>query len=180
MKTTKYFLLLSGLFCVLSTSECKKSVPPAPDNPYGLPNATQTGAGTMACLINGTPWIFKWGLWAILNARVNDTAFSIGAYDSTPTTTIIYVISKPFSNKIYRLNDTAKAYGLQTVEKTCFQNLIGGYGNIVPIKSYEGEVHLTKVDSVKKIISGTFWYQIKTDYCDTIKITNGRFDVKHY
>ncbi|MDP3665672.1 MAG: DUF6252 family protein [Sediminibacterium sp.] len=178
MKMGNYFLWLLGLCVILTASQCKKSVGPPPDNPYGLPNATQTGANTMACLINGTPWIFKWRLWTSLNAKVNDTAFSIGAFDSTST--IIYVISKPSSDKIYRLNDTAKVYGLRTVEKNCFQNPIGGYGNIVPIKSYEGEVHLTKVDNVNKIISGTFWFQIKTDYCDTIKITNGRFDCQYY
>ncbi|WP_298390869.1 DUF6252 family protein [Hydrotalea sp.] len=178
MKNIQYTIGFIALIILTGCSSCKKTANPPPDNPYGLPNATQTGANIFACLINGTPWIFRGGGYAILNAKVRDTAFSIGAYDST--TTIIYVLSVPSTNKIYRLNDTTKVYGLRTVEKSCFQNYINGYGNIVPIKSYDGEVHLTKVDSVNKIISGTFWFHIKTDYCDTIKISNGRFDCQFH
>jgi hypothetical protein len=54
-----------------------------------------------------------------------------------------------------------------------------GYG-VGRGKSFQGELKLSKVDVSNKIISGTFWFNIKTDFCDTLKITDGRFDIKYY
>ena len=48
-----YFLALL-LAALLGLSQCKKKRDPAPEDQ--LPPATQTGANTFGCLVNGQPW----------------------------------------------------------------------------------------------------------------------------
>lgn len=51
MKNLTLLLLLS-IICI--SSSCRDD---NEDNPYGLPNATQSGEHTFGCLINGEPWV---------------------------------------------------------------------------------------------------------------------------
>jgi hypothetical protein len=41
-----------------------------------------------------------------------------------------------------------------------------------------GELNLKKFDEVNQIASGTFWFNAVNDVGDTVKVTEGRFDVK--
>ena len=54
MKNTFYYLTLLFLF---SFSQCRKNTGTPTDNPYGLPNATQTGANIFACRVSGQLFI---------------------------------------------------------------------------------------------------------------------------
>lgn len=76
------------------------------------------------------------------------------------------------------LNDTSLRFAKFSTNKPCFAN-IGGL-NVGSGKSYDGKLFLTKIDTFQKIISGTFQFSIKTDFCDTLKITDGRFDIKYF
>ena len=44
--------------------------------------------------------------------------------------------------------------------------------------SVTGYVDLTRLDNQQGIVSGTFAFTLAQPGCDTIKITNGRFDYK--
>src|SRR5579862_1006971 len=50
-----FLLFLLTFFILFAGCQCGKSI--VADNPYGLPNATQTGANTFACLINAKKFI---------------------------------------------------------------------------------------------------------------------------
>ena len=51
---------------------------------------------------------------------------------------------------------------------------------VIPIKdSLQNWTHITKLDSIKSIISGTFNMLLTSQNNDTVRITNGRFDVKY-
>ena len=78
---------------------------------------------------------------------------------------------------MYILNDTLNQFALFSTNKGCFS--VAGYGTGKG-KSYEGSISFSKIDESNKILSGTFWFNIKTDYCDTLKITDGRFDIRYY
>jgi len=41
-----------------------------------------------------------------------------------------------------------------------------------------GKLILLKADTINEIFSGTFEFTVVDSQCDTIKITNGRFDIK--
>ncbi len=64
------FIMLQAL---LGCSGCKNSPSPAVDNPYGLPNATQTGANVFACRINGQNWISSTSILAMGAGIFNDS-----------------------------------------------------------------------------------------------------------
>ena len=58
----KNIKLLPTLFLFVTCfcfAECHKEKNPPPDNPYGLPNATEDGHGLFACRINGVNTIAK-------------------------------------------------------------------------------------------------------------------------
>lgn len=174
MKTTLIQLLVLFLF---SCTACKKHKQPNPDNPYGLPNATQTGANVFACRVNGQNWISKSGSLYIRGGLQNSELAVSGFYEQTMG---INLNNFSHSYLSYQLSDTINSYGLYQVNNSCLLNPSGGFGGVTLVKSTNGLLTLTNVDTIKKILSGTFWFNIKTDYCDTLKITDGRFDIKYY
>jgi hypothetical protein len=79
----KLFLFLLLFMIVSSSSLCKKNQGPTPDNPYGLPNATQTGAMVFACRINGYSWNSK-GYFPYINGSIaDDTAKAFGQFGNS-------------------------------------------------------------------------------------------------
>lgn len=172
-------LMLFLIGCI----SCKKDQRPTPDNQNGLPNATQTGAGVFACLKNGQIWVSKTGT-DYMNANISDTSFGVGGRQSTGAiSSEMFSIGinedKVIHGSLFRLNDTAKHFARYDGNNvSCFTSN-GGYGS-VSVKAYDGELKLTKVDTINKILSGTFWFNIKTSYCDTMRITEGRFDIRYY
>ena len=72
-RSLKLFAVGIVFSSVLCFTQCRKHrIKPKPDNPYGLPNATQTGAGVFACLINGQKFVAR------RNAHISDGAVITG------------------------------------------------------------------------------------------------------
>ena len=169
--------------CFLLMGSCIKHKTIEPDNPYGLPNATQEGKNNFACRVNGENWIGT-------NKRPNyfavfyrDTSILISGIKSEEYLfEKIYFYRKGLTfnlNNEIPLNDTINNFAeFHTIGSDCFVSN-GGYGTIKR-KGYEGGLTITRADTIKKIVSGTFWFNILTDYCDTMKVTDGRFDIRYY
>ncbi len=45
--------------------------------------------------------------------------------------------------------------------------------------SFEGNLIFTKIDQTNYIISGTFEFSTVTEDCETVIVTNGRFDMQY-
>jgi len=45
--------------------------------------------------------------------------------------------------------------------------------------TYEGSISFTKIDRTNFIVSGQFEFSTVTQSCDTVRITDGRFDVQY-
>jgi len=75
----------------------------------------------------------------------------------------------------YALQDIASgnAYALDALS---YDNGISGT-DYETSKTSTGMLTITKLDAVKHIISGTFYFNAVDDFADTIKITDGRFDL---
>ena len=43
----------------------------------------------------------------------------------------------------------------------------------------EGTLTITHFDSINYIVAGTFEFTTTTEGCDTIRVTNGRFDIPY-
>lgn len=179
MKPSNILLMLCVAVMSMASQCNKKPVDPYSDN--GLPPATQTGANIFACKVNRQNWIAKNFRNNILGYNSNDTLVVSGANPETTSYMELFFIRINHliaGQQVYRLNDTLKYYAEFVTNKKCFSNTRGlDVGNG---KCYDGEINFTKIDKTNKILSGTFWFNIDTDYCNTLKITDGRFDIKYH
>ena len=65
------------------------------------------------------------------------------------------------------------------IDKTYAQVLYYYSNNEFETKSvHSGELTITKLDRENFIISGTFWFTAVNDQGDTLRVTDGRFDVR--
>ncbi len=184
------FLFMMLLFVGCQKERSEPEPLPYPFNKLPLP--TQTGENTFGCLINGEPWVayapwnpfggrfqaaydedhygldYNRRLWQFVlrqipsNDLMNDSISSSFTFDIRPITntghydkmnleyfTIRHSVSNPGSSKIYALDTLAPFH-----------------------------IHITKLDTVKKIVSGTFEMDMRriSDSLDVLQIRHGRFD----
>lgn len=172
------FLPLFVFVCCLCFVQCKKNkntIPP--DNPYGLPNATQEGKGIFACRVNGENWIVKNRMYTLGGGVRNDTlsiSGSSGGEDYFHRLTL-YISEVIEANRTYVLNNEHNNILLSANWTPC-QGAMGS--NVIREYATSGEIRLTKFDSDKKIIAGVFTCKIPIAACDTLNVTDGRFDIR--
>ncbi len=153
-----------------------------------LPEATQTGRGIFACLVDGKPFIDKSG-------SPNGISFNC----------FYQLIDGEYYFGITGLVDNIKigdfrSINIGTNKKSIIQNFSydlitdlpgnawgGGNVQIATIGSeytmtndnYFGQVFISKFDLENQIVSGTFWMNLQHPITgDTVKITEGRFDTR--
>jgi hypothetical protein len=138
-----------------------------------LPEATQTGKGTFACLINGEPFVVTNTSYqtAIYQGGILQIGGSKGVGDYNENISF-GIFDFPEGNKTYMFeNDRRKAgYSFREGDFKCFYT---------SDKTISGTITLTKLDTENYIVSGTFQFTTKTDGCEDISITNGVFDLKY-
>jgi len=173
-------LLTAFLFITMfSFNQCKKNrdaIPP--DNPYGLPNATQTGANIFACRVNGVNWISKNGIVNMGGGVSNDT---LSAHGKTGDNTYFDLIEFTIQGGAvqggqYDFNIT----GGKKINFETSQSCNGHLGPVLQQVSASGAGVITKIDRINKIISGSFNCKMPVAGCDTLNITDGRFDINYY
>jgi hypothetical protein len=143
-----------------------------------LPPATQTGANTFGCYVNGKLWVpkgyngtsnldlsydptFKGGTFNLSTYRIvsdNKQDILIGAYSLA-------------SVGNYNFNAKGSPIALFYDRKT-----LCSYDN--PQDYLKGSLIITKLDISLGIASGTFEFTLAKSGCDTVKVTQGRFDMK--
>lgn len=182
MKTAINLFLLSLL--IISTNSCSKQ--DDCENPVDcLPPATQIGANTAGCLVDGEvllPRGRSLNSGSILKAQYNFNEgtynFSIGINDRKKNNLIFIRINntKLEENGIYPLI-------LKSETKGSASYIIGGAGSgisYVTTNSTMGQLHITKLNELENIISGTFWFDAENLDGEIVKIREGRFDVRYY
>jgi len=180
---THYSILLFILSFTLLSSSCKKHVIQPVNQLSLLPPATQTGANTFGCLIDGQAFVPKnQSLLEGPKLQCN-YIYMAGGYYFT-----VGGVSKNgggiLSDIIIFTDSLAIGQG-QTIELT--DNMTGNavgeyYLNNPPYytnKMLTGELSITKFDAIKQIVSGTFYFNVLDNTGDTVKITNGRFDMPY-
>jgi hypothetical protein len=175
----KKILLAITIFSCFAFAKCnkEKNVLP-PDNPYGLPNATQKGANVFACRVNGENWISKKGIYNMGGGVDNDTIRVFGSPKINGYFEDITLVIKGnlVEGNTYIFDSNNYKVDFST-NKTC----IGYTGsNVVHLFSISGSLKLTKLDTNRKILSGLFNCIIPIPNCDTLNITDGRFDIQYY
>ena len=181
-KYNTLWLLLIALFSIVAG--CKKDTASTATQLDILPPATQIGTNTFVCLVNGKVWIPK-------------------GYDGTGGSNPHVIFSTGLNGQPYLSIDT-----YQYIDNQSQGNIFVAFGNLnhsgyypyqndldflvgwskvlgncttvaydTTIKKWGGG-QITKLDITNHIISGTFNFKFKTLQCDTVFITDGRFDIK--
>jgi len=173
-KIASLFLITS--FILFAGCQCGKSI--VADNPYGLPNATQIGANTFACLINGQKYIAKYNPSNGTGAFVRQDTLSVsGEPNYNDYLEHIGIVIKGYLKQDTSYNiDSLHNYAVLGTDSTC----LGISFNITVSYAVNGLIQLTKFDTTKKIVSGTFILNFPMPNCDTLHVTEGRFDYQYY
>lgn len=173
-------ILLVLLFLLFCSASCRKN---KADN-KGLPPATQEGKNTLGFLLNGQPWTpqgfngtanlsidvdfgFNQGVFGIAAYRIlssnNREYFGIGIKDSLNFLTV------PSTLPMNKYSIANSRFSTNACDMSFYDTTVVRSGNL----------NITKFDKVNRIISGTFNSILYEPSCgDTIRITQGRFDLK--
>ena len=175
-------LLYLALLLLTQCSKCKDA--PAPADPASqLPPATQTGVNTLGCLVNGQPYTpqgntgtsnfgltydpgFRGGAIVIETYRVEGNRTKFLSIDAAPVNTV--------GN--YSL-DLGAGIG-EVLYSNGELSLCGVMYDSRGVTYRKSRLIITRFDSNSRIIAGTFDAIIARTGCDTLKITQGRFDAK--
>ena len=171
--------LYLALLLLTQCSKCKKDDPDPVDQ---LPPATQTGAGTFGCLVNGQPW----------TPRGNDgfSNYSV-SYDPTYRFGTLNVAAYRLSGNgadqqtIGFYSDSIRVVGAYRIKKGG-RHQSGIVDRATGCQYYSQDVGtycrggfiITRLDLQAGIVSGTFAFTLYKPGCDSIRVTQGRFDKK--
>ena len=184
MKNFKLLFII--IACANIFAACKKDKT-EPTEISKLPAATQTGANTFGCLVNGKAWIaengcryfcdppFKLIYQNIQGGRISLSATfqpsnfeleSIGIYfDSSNYKSNFSFVDKIHSGASYSNNNI--------VSPDC--RFITSTDSLTTIVCM---VNISKYDLPNGIFSGTFEFTLTKPGCETTSVTEGRFDKK--
>ncbi|WP_310396475.1 hypothetical protein [Hymenobacter sp.] len=168
-----------ALLLLTQCSKCKQDDPAPLDQ---LPPATQTGANTFGCLVNGQAYTPK-GSNGMSNFYVSyDPTFRGGAFgietyrvEDKGLTRYLNIDAAPI-NAVgsYSLNLGAGEVLYSSGEGS----LCGFMYDSRDVTYRKATLIITRFDKNSRIVAGTFDAVIARNGCDTLKITQGRFDKK--
>ncbi|MBR9860718.1 hypothetical protein GYB22_08200 [bacterium] len=190
MKLKIYFVYAVIIFFLNALSSCNFfDQDPIPIDELELPKATQQGLNTFGCLVDGEVYVPSAG-FGVNRLSANyypDTfivpeklrqSFSIHSINQMPeiNTNISIVHNSIHGNGEYILrgNDSSLMEGYGTAR------LIIGSKYYYTTRSEKNILEITKLDAKNRIISAVFQFDVvaEKDIQDTVKITDGRFDIK--
>ena len=185
MKNT-FLSLISLSFFLLS---CHKE-----ENNFGLPPATQNGANTFGCLLDGKPWVADVDP-GVLDPLIRET---YARYDEVETgggapladfyVSAIFISLADSLKSNFRINikpvhdvGIVDIFNLNLKDIQCSFSQPGHATHIsvyVIDTLYPVNLNIRKLDTAANICAGTFNFRLidKTNK-DTLEVTEGRFDI---
>ncbi|QNH62139.1 DUF6252 family protein [Hymenobacter sediminicola] len=179
LSTMRKLLLYSAILLLTQCSKCKDNDP----NPLEqLPPATQTGANTFGCLVNGQAWTPK----GYTGSSNNSVSYDPGYRFGTLNISAYRYQSKEASSRedITLFSDSLKTAGIYPLtrpgrQEGLFSGQTGQCDFYARDTHYRrGKLTITRLDIPGRVISGTFEFTLAKPGCDTIRVTKGRFDYK--
>jgi len=170
---TILLLALITITCTSMMCECDDKTTYEPQ----LPPETTTGANTFGCLVNGKVWRNGGVGFPNLSLSLNtlrDSTLIIEALRNNNETKdgfALYITNNLISEKKYILDSINvffyySAYNIVNNNSCTYQ------------KWGKGFIELTRFDLKNNIVSGRFEATLYNTECDSIVITQGRFDLK--
>lgn len=189
----KRVLLTATLLLALMTG-CKKDDPvPYPLNK--LPHATQSGENTFGCIINGEPWV-AYAPFNPIGGKLRatyDEEYYGADYNRRLWLASYRIITSYDWNKDSLASsfgfDIRPILGIGSYEKNNLETYKISHTIVSPgpTRIYELDslspfhIQITKLDTVKKIVSGTFEMDLRRtiDSNEILQIRHGRFDARY-
>lgn len=174
----KNLILILLTTCTLSC--CSKD--DKPTNPIEqLPPATQTGANTAGCLVDGIAFLPKGYIPSgnLVCNYIDGKDFSLGITQKNNTQTILIGIITYNQRLVVGETYLLKEYGADSKfgEYTIFQDI--GDLKYKTTSTISGQLKITYHNFDKAILSGTFWFDAVNSDGKIIKIREGRFDMQY-
>ena len=178
MKTIKFLIL--GSLVIFFMISCKENEEDKPDK-FAMPPLTSIGANTMGCYINGSPFV----------ADIKYDSY-MGGGRTTPRVNywkgnIMDIVGKDYDldqSKIilkFTFNDSIGKFEIPVYTDYGITEFIDfSYLGGKQYRVIMDEPHWVKVSGYEenKFISGTFRFTgVNKEAGDTVRITNGRFDI---
>ena len=171
------------LFVMLGAS-CKKDKT-EPTELSKLPPATQTGAKTFGCLVNGVAFIPQSNCNFLCNPPLqfgydnsNGGQFFVEVNNDNMKQTIVWGIDTCTVAKKYNYYQSINhpiRLSLRPNNNNCVLSTVI---DSEVASTANGYIDITRFDLSNRIISGTFEFTLSKNGCETKTITNGRFDAK--
>jgi hypothetical protein len=189
MNNLKITIITLFAFIAIATACCKKPTPPPTTDKNGLPFATQTGANTFGCLIDGVPCVVNGGYNNFLGTGLE-------YYFGLDSTFYILAKSKNFQIKIASIingtipgNFNANQYIAASTTYADFTFGGSPFGNdyyttseslpaTLTLNKYTGDRVNGGTANDGAFVSGTFDLVLQNAAGKQIDITEGRFDIK--
>jgi hypothetical protein len=173
MKKQSVFLLVSLLsFILFAAGSCEKE-----DEEPQLPPITQTGEDTFGCMVDGEVWMPKaydlFPMKHVVLERVDDERiWHIGARQGSASNFYFSIYEDSLkvgkiSIPVDESNDVGIYHASQHFDNSSFR-----WNDELP-----GELIITRLDTINKIISGTFWFDLLNSGNEKVEIRDGRFDL---
>ncbi len=184
----KKFLL--SLILLLTLSCCDKDDDKPKSELEKLPPATQTGANTAGCLVNGQVFLPKgssqFGPALSCFYQQDQDGYHFGLSINNKENKSLYKTVQFTTNPIQLVENTTYVLELKTDNGSNYNSNFGEYYTLsfdgdkyyITTNVYIGELKITKLDTQQKIISGIFWYDAILSG-EKIEVRDGRFDM-HY
>lgn len=177
------FLMFLCMFLVLGCGRSSEKETSASKDQ--LPAATQTGANTAGCNVNGQVVIAKNGMQSIGGQPQYGILSSVGPnFNNPPVGNDIWdLLITNFENKnslsvsLANLSVGIGNYPLNQNNHMSYTDSRGTYTSYVG----SGQITITRFDYSLGIYSGTFYGKLKNnlDSSDIIDVTDGRFDINY-
>lgn len=173
----KHLLIVTVIFFLL-VSGCSKDDDRAPIDK--LPPATQTGANTFGCLVNGKAFIDADNLFNCYYQYV-DGGYYFGIQGENtgfnPSSISIRTNNRTISENEILLFSTDELGNACASAYFRISEVFGEFARTNLI--YTGELTITKMDQDTHIVSGTFWFDVQHPVTgETVEIREGRFDTR--
>jgi hypothetical protein len=178
-RVTTYLLLATALLALATCTQ-----------PDPLPEATQGGKQTFGCRVNGKPFVPDGGTgWNATKPIVLYSSWRKGEDGSVYKYYIIHAISRDGRGMFIIISDAYKT-GHRSLDKEYIPITWSDLPNDAAVYSegkdhfftsprHTGSVFISKTDSIRGIISGTFTFIAANPATgEVVEVTDGRFDVK--
>ena len=181
--------LYLALLLLTQCSKCKRDDPaplPPKDPLSTLPPETQTGAGTFGCLVNGkayaapSPTRCRGDWQSSTKLGISATMYANGTQANETYSISMALNGRLMDAQSFAMISSASPFPVFTPGINQFFAFAGAQCIYGGAYYKPGPVELVKFDGVARIASGRFAFTLyePNSGCDTLRVTNGRFDVK--